>query len=108
MPHELTKLSDRPEIEIPDATEPARKAQLEIENSRIVAANALNKETRESTLLEIHNRLVGLLCKALRPKAPILHASGGLIPVLLDSRGTDADRHRGVWVAVPPANIRVL
>ena len=31
-----------------------------------------------------------------------------LVPVLLDSRSTDADRFRGVWVAVPHANIRVL
>ena len=40
--------------------------------------------------------------------ARILHDSGGLVPVLLDSRSTDADRHRGVWVAVPPANLKVL
>lgn len=40
--------------------------------------------------------------------AKILHDSGGLVPVLLDSRSTDADRHRGVWVAVPPSNLKVL
>lgn len=33
---------------------------------------------------------------------------GGLVPVLLDSRPTDAERHRGVWVAVPPANLKIL
>ena len=38
----------------------------------------------------------------------VLHESGGLVPVLLDSRTTDADRHRGVWIAVPPANLKVL
>ena len=38
----------------------------------------------------------------------VLHDSGGLVPVLLDSRSTDADRHRGVWLAIPPANLKVL
>jgi hypothetical protein len=41
-------------------------------------------------------------------ESQVLHNSGGLIPVLLDSRSTDADRHRGVWLAIPPANIKVL
>ena len=31
-----------------------------------------------------------------------------LIPVLLDSRHGDVDRFRGVWVAVPAANLKVL
>jgi hypothetical protein len=38
----------------------------------------------------------------------VVHDSGGLVPVLLDSRSTDADRHRGVWVAVPPGCLKVL
>lgn len=33
---------------------------------------------------------------------------GGLVPVLLESRSTDAERHRGVWLAVPPSNLKVL
>ena len=33
---------------------------------------------------------------------------GGLVPVLLDSKITDVERHRGVWVAVPAANLKVL
>lgn len=33
---------------------------------------------------------------------------GGLIPILLDSRPTDVERHRGVWLAVPPTNIKVI
>lgn len=37
-----------------------------------------------------------------------LHDSGGLVPVLLDSRSSDPDRHKGVWLAVPPANLKVL
>ena len=31
-----------------------------------------------------------------------------LIPVLLDSRSSDKDRGHGVWVAVPPENLKVL
>ena len=34
--------------------------------------------------------------------------SASLIPVLLDSRSTDRDRGSGVWVAVPPQNLKVL
>jgi hypothetical protein len=33
---------------------------------------------------------------------------GGLVPILLDSRSTDKNRHRGVWLAVPPSNLKVL
>lgn len=33
---------------------------------------------------------------------------GGLVPVLLESKITDVERHRGVWVAVPAANLKVL
>lgn len=33
---------------------------------------------------------------------------GGLVPILLDSRSTDQNRHRGVWLAVPPSNLKVL
>lgn len=45
-----------------------------------------------------------------QPQPPQPPAGGGfeLVPVLLDSRHTDADRHRGLWVAVPHANIKVL
>ena len=31
-----------------------------------------------------------------------------LVPVLLDARHTDKDPHRGVWIAVPACNIKVL
>ena len=34
--------------------------------------------------------------------------SVALVPVLLDSRSTDRDRGHGVWVAVPPDNLKVL
>ena len=34
--------------------------------------------------------------------------SAPLVPVLLDSRSTDEDRSRGVWLAVPPENLKVL
>lgn len=33
---------------------------------------------------------------------------GGLVPILLDSRSTDKHRHRGVWVAIPASNLKVL
>ena len=36
------------------------------------------------------------------------HELGGLVPVLLDSKITDAERHRGVWVAVPACNLKIL
>jgi hypothetical protein len=44
------------------------------------------------------------------PSAPKLHASGGLVPILLDARKTDHQdyKHQGFWVAVPPANLKVL
>jgi hypothetical protein len=32
----------------------------------------------------------------------------GLIPILLDSRSTDGDRSRGVWLAVPSEHLRAL
>ena len=31
-----------------------------------------------------------------------------LVPVLLDARHTDKDPHRGLWIAVPACNIKVL
>lgn len=34
--------------------------------------------------------------------------AAALVPVLLDSRSTDRDRGSGVWVAVPPQNLKVL
>ena len=37
-----------------------------------------------------------------------LASLGGLVPVLLEPRNTDIDRHRGLWVAVPPSNLKVL
>ena len=40
--------------------------------------------------------------------APRLEEVGGLVPILLESRSTDAHRHRGVWLAVPPANLKVI
>ena len=35
---------------------------------------------------------------------------GGLVPVLLDCRSSDSAeaRHRGIWIAVPPNNLKVL
>lgn len=33
---------------------------------------------------------------------------GGLVPILLEARNTDVDRHRGVWLAVPPSNLKIL
>lgn len=37
-----------------------------------------------------------------------LASLGGLVPVLLEPRNSDADRHIGIWVAVPPSNLKVL
>jgi hypothetical protein len=48
---------------------------------------------------------------------PVISQAGGtatiatpmaLVPVLLDSRSTDRDRGQGVWLAVPPENLKVL
>ena len=46
------------------------------------------------------------------PPAWLMKASGGskdegLVAVLLDSRSTDKDRSRGVWVAVPPSHLKI-
>ena len=45
------------------------------------------------------------------PPGWLMKASGGskeegLVAVLLDSRSTDRDRSRGVWVAVPPSHLK--
>ena len=48
---------------------------------------------------------------------PVISHAGGtatiatpiaLVPVLLDSRSPDRDRGQGVWLAVPPENLKVL
>ena len=44
----------------------------------------------------------------IKAHTPEASASGALVPVLLDSRSTDRDRGQGVWVAVPPENLRVV
>ena len=38
----------------------------------------------------------------------VASTSQHLVPVLLDSRSTDKDRGHGIWVAVPPENLKVL
>ena len=35
---------------------------------------------------------------------------GGLVPILLDCRSTDPPeaRHKGIWLALPPSNLKVI
>ena len=77
-PYEVQKLKARSLLTVPADAEPAKKAALEAENERIQHTNDINKNEKDSRLLEIKTRLAALIDKSMRDVAPIrlaeLHA----------------------------------
>ena len=115
-------------VRVCELEENERAAVVAEQEKRAIAAMPVNERLfREGSLVKLQGLSKGVGSGAFEvalakyngrmgrvvedPPAWLMKASGGstdrgLVAVLLDSRSTDRDRSRGVWVAVPPAHLK--
>ena len=70
-PYEVKNLIQRDLITVPEESDAAKKAMIETKNEEIKHANMVNKELKDSKLLEMRVRVATKISKAMRASAPL-------------------------------------